>query len=640
MSINSGSLTVTKKSDSATGNVTKDASGVSLGKFEFKAYGESVKVETLRVAVVESDSDTAFTLRNGAVYANGSQIGSTAAIPATTDSTQGYVDFSLGSALVVNPGTPVIVEIKADIYDGDGTNDVAADDTLTSRIITYTNGAQRLTSLGYINVPSANVDGNALTVKIGSVSLSKQVTYGNQNAVIPATAYKLGSFVLSGNNIENVNINSFQVDFTGADQWAATNLNDVYLKYGSKTSSVKSTVSATGNTWSVSEVLGKNDNMVIEVYGNVSTFTVSGSNDTMIASLLVTGTTSGSSQTVTTGSGSVLAGQTITAATGSIASALDASTPSSKLVVANSTNDLAAYKLTTTNDSYTLTEAVVKFSGSAAASNITSVSLKDGATVVASAPVVFDGTIYKATFTGLTLPVGIDATKVLTVSATIGDINSSTGSSGAAVTATLDSFKANNSQGTETADATDVAGSAIYVYKSIPTVTNQTLPTAVLTAGTQTLAKFSVTSGASAIGWNQINFTVSKTAAVTVATAKLYDENGVEVAGTASIDDLGGTATLGHVSFVPTSEQSVSGSKTYTLKATIGGTIASNSFVSTSIASDGYLANTTYALAFADGNNLIWSDQSAASHSLTTTDWTGGYLVKTLPTDSQTLTAN
>jgi hypothetical protein len=635
MSINSGSLTVNKTSDSATGNVTKDGSGVSLAKYEFKAYGESVKVEYLRVAVVESDGDTAFTLRNGAVYANGSQIGSTAAIPATTDATQGYVDFSLGSALIVNPGTPVIVEIKADLYDSDGTNDVAADDTLTARLVTYTSGAQRLTSLGYINVPTANVDGNVVTVKTGTVSLSKTLNYSSQNMVVPTNNYKLGSFVLSGNNIEDVNINSFEVAFTAGDQFAVTALNDVYLKYGSKTTSVKSTVSASGNTWSVSEVLGKSDNMTVEIYGNVSTFTVAGSNDSMISSLLVSGTTVGSSQSVTTNSGSVLAGQTMTAEAGAIASAVDAATPASTLIVANTTADLAAYKFTTTNDNYTLTEAVVTLGSAAAASNVTTLTLKDGSTVVTTAPIVLSGGVYQASFSGLTLAIPANTDKVLTVAATLGAINSSNGSSGAAMTATLTSFKANNSQGAETSDGTDRTGNVIYAYKSIPTIANQTLPTTVLTAGTQTLAKVSVTG---TIGWKEMKFSISKSNLVELASIAVYDENGIAIPG-AAIADIG-AGTTGSAIFIPTAEQSVSGTKVYTLKATVGGTIASNNFVSTNILTDGFLANTTYALANADTNNFIWSDQSAASHSVTTTDWTGGYLVKSLSTDSQTLTAN
>jgi hypothetical protein len=380
--------------------------------------------------------------------------------------------------------------------------------------------------------------------------------------------------------------------------------------------------------------------MVIEDYGNVSTFAVAGSNDTMTTSLLVSGTTVGSSQSVTTNNGLVLSGQTMTAAVGTIASAVDASTPDSKLIVSGSTSDLAAYKLTTTNDNYTLTEAVVSFASAAAASNITSVELKDGATVLATAPVVLSGSDYLATFSGLSLLVPANTDKVLTVAATIGDINTNSGSAGAAMTATLTSFKANNSQGTETSDTTYRAGNAIYVYKSIPTVTPQTLPSTVLTAGTQTLAKFSVSSDSNPIGWKKFIFTVNKSASSTITNVKLYDGNGVEVLGTPTLATVGSGDTAGTISFVPTTEESISGSKTYTLKADIGGVIADNDYISTSIgsASMAYAAPADYATVAATNATFVWSDQNKASHSLTTTDWFNNFLVKNIPTDSQTLT--
>lgn len=638
ISINSGTLSVTKTSDSSTGNVTKDASGVSLGKFEFKANGESIKVENLRVAVVVSGNPANYSLRNGAVFANGAQVGSNASIHATT-SGAGYVDFSLGSSLVVNPGSPVMVEIRADIFDNTGANDVADDQTITSRLVVYTNGAQRLTSLGYINVPTANTDGNTLTVKTGTVSLSKQLTYGNQGTTVPKTNYKLGAFVLSGNNIEDVNINSFEFNFTGADQWTVAQLSDVYLKYGSKTSSVKATVTATGNVWSVSEVLGKSENMVVEVYGNVSTFTVADDNDTMTTAMIASGTTVGSAQSVNTGA--ALSGQVITAKVGSIASSVDSSTPVSALVRSGQTVDLTSFRLTTTNDNYTLTEAVVKLGGAAAAANVSSLILKDGSNVVATAPVVLSGGVYMATFTGLNFALPADNYKALTVAGELVGITATMGSTGANLIATLDSFKANNSQGAETADGTDRAGNAIYVYKSVPTVANQALPTTLLTAGTQTLAKVKVSSDTNTVGWKKIVFSTTKTAAVVITDAKLYDDStGLEVPGVATIATLGDGNTSGSVSFVATTEQSISGEKTYSLKATVGGTIADNSYVSTNIgsASMAYAAPAAYGTVAGTNATFVWSDQSLASHGEGTLDWNNNFLVKNIPTDSQTLT--
>ncbi len=641
--VNAGTLTVTKLSDSPSGNITKDASGVTLGKYEFKAYGESMKVEYLTAGYTSNDA-TIGKLRNGALYANGVQIGSTADLVKDA----GGTTYSLGSSLIITPGTPVTVEIRADIYDNDGTNNVTAGDTFVADLITYTNGAQRQSSLGYVNVPSAQVTGGTLTVQTGTISLAAQTTYGNQNVVVPKTNTKLAAFTLTGNNIEDTTINSFEVAFTSVTgaTFSKDDLNDVYLKYGSKNSTVKSTVNATGNVWSISETLAKNGNMVIEVWGNIgSTVTATHS---MKTSLLVSGTTVGSSQTVTTNGNAVLDGQTLTAQTGSIASSLDATTPVSKVVVGNGAQDLGAFRFTTTNDNYTLTEAVVKVADAAAASNITSLSLKDGANVVATAPI--SGT--SATFSGLSLPVAANSYKVLTVVGNLGVVGFGAGNTGAAVTVTLDSFKANNSQGTETADATDRAGNAIYVYKATPTIATQTLPSTLLSASTMTIAKLSITGNTDTIAWKKLTVGVTKTANPTIAalagangtgSVTLYDETDTAIPGTIAFAGLVGGAASANVVFTATNEQLVSGSKTYTLKATIGGAPVAGDSVSTTLTRGAvaYAASAAYT-GTADGyNGFVWSDQSGdtttPTHSLTSADWSNDWLIKNLPTDSQTL---
>lgn len=631
--VNAGSITVTKLPSSTSGNVTKDASGVSLAKYEFKTYGEAIKVEYLR-ATVDSSDNNVDELRNGAIYANGAQIGSTADL-VEKDAGAGYTEFSLGSSLVVYPGTPVTVEIKADIFDNDGTNDISDNDTLVGELVVKTDGGQRMTSLGFVNVPTAAVVGNTLTVKTGSLTLAKQGSYPNQTAVIPQTAYKLGSFVLTGNDIEDVNINSLQVDFTAGDQFTVARLSDVYLKYGTKTSTIKGTVSASGNTWSVTEPLAKNASMVIEVYGNVANFTAAGGNDTMVASLLVSGTTVNSGQSVSTNGAAVLAGQTVTAvASGTIVSAVDASSPVSKLVVAGSTTPVAAYKFTTTNDSYTVTEVVVTASA-AASTVIGNVILKDGATVLATKPLA--GT--SVTFSNLSVSVAANTSKTITAEVQLGSIGFGAGTSGANVALTLDSFKASSSQGVDSTDGTDRAGEAMYAYASKPTVTNVALPSENLVAGTRTIAKFTVTADTNPVAWKKIIFTVIKSSAPVLSAATLWDvDTNTQVAGTPTLTTVGATELAGSIAFVATNEQQISVSKTYELRVTVAGTLVANDYVATNIAQpSAYVAPAAYATVAGTTASFVWTDLSAQSHDATTLDWNNGFLVKNLPTDSQSI---
>jgi hypothetical protein len=648
-----GSMTVTLKSDSTTGNVTKDATGVSLAKYEFKAYGESLKVEYLKAGFTSANDATIGKLRNGAIFANGVQVGSTADL--VTASTTGTT-FSLGSSLVVTPGTPVTVEIRADIYDNDGTNGITATDTLRGNLMTYTNGVQRQTSLDYITTfPSIQTNGNTLTVQIGTITLAKQTTYGNQNVVLPNTGFKLGAFTLTGNNIEDSTLNSFTVDFTSVTNtsFAAADLSDVYIKYGTKTTSVKSTVSATGNVWSISEPLAKNASMVIEIYGNVGS--IIDTNDSIKSVMTVAATTNASSQSINSNTPD---GQTIIAKTGTIGVSLDASTQVTKIVVGNTATDLATFRFTTTNDNYTITE-IVATSTTNGITNIGTLSLKDGATVIATVPLSGSS----ATFSGLNIPVAANSYKALTLSGNLGTVGFGAGVTGANVMITVDSWKANNSQGTESSDGVNVDGTNIYVYKATPTVSNQALPSTLLTAGTQTISKFSITANTNTIGWKKLAIGVSKTSAPTIATTtasgyvtngtgsvSLYDaDTNTLIPGTIKLANVtgsmenAGAAATGLISFIATDEQSISGTKTYLIKATVGGTITSGESVSTSFGSGvaAYAASAAYATVAGLAGTLVWSDQAGdattPTHSLTSLDWNNDWLVKNIPTDSQTL---
>lgn len=331
-----GTLTVSRTADSPSGNVVNQGTGVTLGKFELKALGEKMKVENLRVAVDTSSASTAFELRNGALFVNGLQVGSTAALKDINDATAAFTEYSLGSALIVEPGTPKMLEIRADVFDNDGTNDVAAAQTLIARVAVGSSNVQRMTSAGFINVPASVVTANTLTVTTGSIALAKNQAYGNQSVVVPASAYKIGVWTLTGGSTEAVNLDTIQVDLAFADEFAAADLTNVYVKYGSKVTSLKSASAAT-QSWSVSETLPINGTLAFEFYGDIATAAVvtETTADTVIASLLVSGTSASSGTAVNTNSNAVLAGQTITGKlSGTLTVSLDNGTPLAAQAVA------------------------------------------------------------------------------------------------------------------------------------------------------------------------------------------------------------------------------------------------------------------------------------------------------------------
>ncbi|MFH1838177.1 MAG: hypothetical protein ABH808_01620 [Candidatus Kuenenbacteria bacterium] len=659
--VNAGTMTVVKTTDSASNNVTIGASDASLGKYTFTAYGEKIKVETLRIGMITTGGTvTDHTIRNVRILVNGGQVGSTTNVPAaaTFAAASGQ---SFTTNFTVVPGTLATVEIKGDIFDSEGTNDIASGAVTAVQALfvggTGTSNAIPQISLGTINVPSqVNVVANNLTIASGSISLAQQSNYTAQTVVIPQTAYKLGAFNLVGNSTEAVNINTFEVDFTGVGTFdASDDLTDVYIKYGTTNTAVKGTVTDADNTWSVSLALAKNQIVPVEVYATIGT-TIAAT-DTMRVDLTATGVTAESTTTVyadvtptNTTKDAGFQGQVITAGVGTFTVSVDASRPNAMLLDDSGTVSVVAFKFNAVNDSYTITDVNLTLGNATAVQNVI---LKDGTAVLATKPGATTIAI-----SGLSVPVAANASKVLTVELQMGTVGVGAGTSGASVLTTLTSATARNSASASAAvteSPEDPAGQAMYVYKVVPTITNATLST-VLSTGTQTIAKFSIASnGVDTLGWKKFISNISKTGGVAgdpaLSAFAIYEDTnqigGVVTIVSLDVDGLGPDTTdnCGEldltctVSFVATDEQQISGSKTYLLKTTVAGTLVTGDNVNTSIAQpSAYVAPDTYAIVAGTTASFVWTDVSAASHSETTLDWNNGYLVKNLPTDSQTLT--
>jgi hypothetical protein len=318
---------------------------------------------------------------------------------------------------------------------------------------------------------------------------------------------------------------------------------------------------------------------------------------------------------------------------------------------------MAAFKFAAVTDSYTVTALTFTIADVTTVSTVRLIDVATGAEVASKAAAA------TTTFSGLSWLIPAGQSKVLAVKLDLGTVGVGAGSTGASTLVTLTDGTATNGGGVSAAvTESNPAGTAQYVYKAIPTLSLVTLPTTALVAGTNTLAKFSIgTNGTGTIGWSRIIFTIAKTSAPVLADGTAFTlwnaDSNTQIAGTATVRDTANAATciatlLGcRLTFVPTTEQQVSGSINYVLKATVGGTLVTTDYISTSIAAPSvFAASTTSALAQASGSfaqtyagygtspSFVWSDVSASSHDLTTSDWSNDYLVKSLPLDSQTLT--
>jgi len=418
--INGGSVTTIKASDSPASDLVKGRIDAVLGRFTMTAYGEPIKIDDLTVMATTSDT-TVTTLRNMRVLFNGVQQGSTANITVSPSAS--------GKAFTVNytlqPGSPVTVEVRADLKNAAGT-DLGADKTVKVTLKAGSSNALGQVSAAAKNVPTADVDGNTLTVKEGAMTLSKYQALSNQSVSIPASNLLLGWWTLTGDPNEDITVNTIELGFNPGDQWTAAKTTDVRVEVdGVQFGAVKSTVASTASqSFSGTLTLAKNQVRNVKVFGNVTDFTVAGDNDTMAVEMRVTGITALSGTTVyaPSSTGQII-GQTMTAKSGTFTTAL-ATTHSPKIAAGNTTTDALKVRFTSQNDNFTIKTLKFKVDNAAAASTVSSVRLLDnsGNFVAAQPMVLLSSGSYYASFTGLSIPVPNNTESVLTAQLEFGTI--------------------------------------------------------------------------------------------------------------------------------------------------------------------------------------------------------------------------
>lgn len=647
--ISAGTLTITKKNDSPSGDIVKDKAGAVLAEFEFKANGERMKVENLRAYFDESDNNVT-ELRNGAIFADGVQIGSTQDILETSNGV-GYTEYSLGSSLIVNPGTPRTIQIRADVADGDGTDSMTADETITAGFKVGSSNVQRLTSLDFVN--STAKDGNQLTIKTGSFTAGKDGSFANQFVVSPSTGVQVGQFTLIATSAENINVNTISIDHdvvTGT--FIASDLTNMYIKVLNDlgatvyTSPAKSTVSATAsNSYSVNFALPVNKTYKVQVFGDVASGETA--DHAMTLDLDASGITVNSSSTATA---TAAVGQTVTVKAGLLTRNTGSLQPAT-LANGGDTKNAYSFTLTPEFDNFYLDEVYVDLSSTLASSTgaVANLILKANGVTIGNASV--NTSTASASFTGLNYQMAqLAGTKTFTVDVQLASVGVGANDTGGLVIVQLDGMKYRNSAGSITtangyAPSTNT-GNAIVVHKAYPVFTNQTLPTTDLAAGTQTLFKTKIaSSGSNNVGLKKLIFSVQRTVSnptIAEATFKVF-ENGVDITSLGTIATISNdtsvaganTATL---SFVFTTETAIdSTGKIYELKGDVGGTVAGaivswiDNVKTTQSAADDY---TTVAATTA---SVVWTDGSASGHASTTDDWMNDYLIRTIDV-SQTLT--
>lgn len=624
--ISSGSVSVVKANNSPSSDAPINSTNVKLATFELRASGEDVKVTSLDVKAVTSGSKG---LQNGKVFLNGGQIGSAKNLPSGST-----VSFDLSSSLTLKAGAVVTVDVYADTKAVSGTL-VSGDSAVVSLVAGSSNG-QGVISFVSLNVPSSEVSGSSIVLSSSSVSLSKASGYGDHTFVPGANNVKVGSFVLSAGSTEGINVNTLTLTLSSGE---ADMVTDLRLSSAGPIGNTKPTVS-TSNSFSVNIDLPASATKVVDVFANIKP-TATGS---WAANVDGFGTGSLTGNSVSFIGATQL--QNITVGTGALTSSVSGSTPDNAIALAGSLVKVGSFNFTAQYSSYTIDKILVKIPANAATS-VESVTLKyptEASEASSTGSLAFSsGSYATSTFTGLSFYVPAGETKKLDVYVKLNSIQQD-GDSGKEVYVALDAnegYRAVDSSGTavNTLSASDLVSAAsgkgsVFVRKAVPTISKVALDSSVLSAGTnRSLAKVKVSG--SDISWNKIVFSLGKSSSVVLSDFALYS-------GSAAI---GGTfaTTSDTISFVPSSEQQVSGDATYELRASVSGIASGYNYVDVSISNPSASSLTgTSAGISATSASLVWSDRSSVAnvHSTSTSDWANDHLVKNLILNLSTLSVN
>ena len=465
----------------------------------------------------------------------------------------------------------------------------------------------------------------SFTIENAEFKLTKTTTYANQTITVPQTAMKIGEYQIADDATDAFTFGTIELDLSQSSI-SPSLLQDVYLVIGTETTPIHA-IGSNQLFWygDPTDILATSTTLTVVVYATLPASLASGG--TITSSLFISGFSHNTGIVVYS---DIVQGQRINIGAGTLTVAVDASSPVSAQVVANTLPKVGSFKFVALNDNFTLNELSVSVPSDRDATAITDLVFKSGSTVLGTQTL----TGRYATITNLSLALPYNSTKVIDVYEDIGAIGGGAGNSGANVGLTLVGYQAMSGSGATTTATTSLSGNSTYAYASKPTISSVALLSTVLTDGTKTITKFSVTADAlGTIHWDKMVFNIATTSA-TVTNPLLYDA--LDQSTPLGICSLLNRAT--QISCVGVDKE-VSGSKTYVLNATIDGAVSGAS-VSTNIGTiSSYSAPTTAADVEATDASFVWSDESASGHSLVTTDWNNDFLVKNLPL-SQLIMAN
>lgn len=586
--VQSGTLSVTTDPNFTTNQTLSTASNVTLGQFSAKAYGENMRVGSLKVQVaLTGTTATSNYINNIAVYVNGAQVGSSqnwAVGSSTNPSTT--LTFGSGNLFTLNAGDSAVIAVKGD------TSLATTTTAIQVSLIEPANSLQGLSS--YTTSPSSETTvstGQTLSLTSGSLTISSNSAYGNQTFASNVAKQKIASYVLQASNVDSVQVTQITVNLGGT--LGLTNLSNLYVSDNQTPVYPQSQ-----NTFPVNFTIAPGQTHTVDVYADIGNAT-----GTVTSSIAVSARAVTSNAQV--GNTVAVNGQTITVGNGTLGTPTFVSSvsPTAQYVQGSLQNtDVATYNFLATNGPVNVNE--LKFTVDSASTTITQVAVGS-----VTAPVV-NGV---ADLTGLSIAVPNDyaGTNVAVKGSYI-----SVGPNGipSGVTSTMRLTYVKYVSGGSTLELTPNATSTtMMLVAAYPTISASNTTNSGLGTGEQHLYDMTVAANGGTIAVGTTTFTVSASGITggTLTSPRLAIGN-TTVSGSSCSASTSSLASAVTVTCTLPANYNISGgsSVTFSLYGTVGGTLgsagqssittalgAANTFSWTDVSGNGgpyTTANTTY----------------------------------------------
>jgi len=405
--VNSGTITVQSDPTFTPTQFVKNASQVTLGQWTIKAYGEDVKVQSLKVVLnytgIPTNGIDGF--NNLSIFVNGGQVGSSQSAIGSASSTTPSYTFGTTNLFTVPAGTTVTVAVKGDSV-------LTASSVVTAvraDLVTTASSLQGVTSFSLSPSSDITYTGRPLTVSTSAATLTSNSGFSNQTVSSNIIKQKIGSYVIQASNADGVRVTSLTVTFPGGSNNTinpTTTLANLYIVTPQGTATPVAPQAS--NNFSVNFTVGANQTATVDVFADVSNST-----GKVMTALNGTGSGATSNQSVSLPSSGVTNGQVVTVGNGTPnAPTLQTSAAVSQFVISGTQNQPSAtFNFVANGGGLTITELYFMVATSSGATSIPVTTVNVGAvggSSAASAPVIYTGTTPNgatSTVTGLNIAV-------------------------------------------------------------------------------------------------------------------------------------------------------------------------------------------------------------------------------------------